>query len=403
MAVRPYIRIHGPLAPYLDELWSYLLEKGYTPLSSVNLLRLMSHLSRWLDGQGIEPAKLTWALCEAFVRERRQVGYTHFLSLRALDPILKFLEGESVVLLPQVSVLQLSALDELMGDYERFLTEERALQPTTVTLYKAFARTFLSEKLGSECLELSRIKADDVSSFILRHSRTFSIASTKVMVTALRSVFRFLHLRGSLGCELADAVPGVAGWRQAGLPKFISQRELRQLLSSCDRRTHVGRRDFSVMLLLARLGLRSCEVEALELDDVDWRAGEIVLRGKGRSDARLPLPSDVGEAIAGYLQRGRPNSTSRALFLTSRAPYRRLSRKCTTAIVSQAATRAGLPRMGAHRLRHTAATQMIRYGASLTEIAQVLRHRNLDTTAIYAKVDRTTLRKLAQPWPGGVA
>ncbi|MGH9460753.1 MAG: site-specific integrase [Vicinamibacteria bacterium] len=400
MAARPSIRIQGPLAPYQDGLWSYLLGQGYARLSSVNLLRVMSHLSRWLESQGLELGKLTWALFEAFVRERRQAGYTHFLSLRALSPIMKFLEGKGVVSLP---VLSLSPLDKLLNGYARFLTEERALQPTTVKQYKTYARMFLSEKLGSECLELSRIKAEDVSGFILGHSRTFSIASTKVMVTALRSVFRFLHLRGSIGCELADAVPGVAGWRQAGLPKFILPRQLQQLLSSCDRRTHVGRRDFAVMLLLARLGLRSCEVEALELDDVDWRAGETVLRGKGHSDARLPLPSDVGEAIAGYLQRGRPRSTSRAVFLTSRAPYHRLSRVCITAIVSQAAARAGLPRMGAHRLRHTAATQMLRHGASLTEIAQVLRHRSLDTTAIYAKVDRTTLRELAPFWPGGAA
>jgi len=403
MATQPRIRIHGPLSPYVDGLWSYLLAQGYAPLSSVNLLRLMSHLSRWLDAQEIEPGKLTWALCEAFLRERRQVGYTHFLTLRALGSILKFLEVEGVVSLSQGPAVQLSALDELLDDYECFLAEERALQPTSVKLYSTFARTFLSEKLVSECLELSRIKADDVSSFILRHSQTYSIGTTKVMVTTLRSVFRFLHLRGAIGCEIADAVPVVAGWRQAGLPKFISPGELQQLLSNCDRRTHVGRRDFAVMVLLARLGLRSCEVEALELDDVDWRAGKIVLHGKGRSDARLPLPSDVGEGIAGYLQRGRPSSTSRAVFLTSRAPYRRLSRKCVTAIVSQAAARAGLPRMGAHRLRHTAATQMLRQGASLSEIAHVLRHRSLDTTAIYAKVDRTTLRTLAQSWPGGVA
>lgn len=403
MAARPRICIEGPLAPYKDGLWFHLLGQGYTPLSSVSLLRVMSHLSRWLEGQGLEPGKLTWALSEAFLRERRQVGYTHFLTLRGLTPILKFLEGEGVVSLPQESALQVSVLDKLMNGYDHFLTEERALRPTTVKQYKTFARMFLSEKLSPECLELSRIKAVDVSGFILRHSRTFSIASTKVMVTALRSVFRFLHLRGSIGCELADAVPGVAGWRQASLPKFISPQQLQQLLSSCDRRTHVGRRDFAVMLLLARLGLRSCEVEALELDDVNWRAGEIILRGKNHSDARLPLPSDVGEAIAGYLRRGRPRSTSRALFFASRAPCRRLSRKCITAIVSQAATRAGLPRMGAHRLRHTAATQMLRHGASLTEIAQVLRHRSLDTTAIYAKVDRTTLRELAPPWPGGVA
>ncbi len=180
-------------------------------------------------------------------------------------------------------------------------------------------------------------------------------------------------------------------------------RELQQLVNSCDRRTHVGRRSFAIMLLLARLGLRSCEVAALELDDIDWRAGELILHGKGQTVARLPLPSDVGQAIAGYLQRGRPSSlsTSRALFLTSRAPYRRLTGHRVSATVAEASARVGLRRISAHRLRHTAATQMLRHGATLTDVALVLRHRSVDTTAIYAKVDYSALRELAQPWPGG--
>jgi integrase/recombinase XerD len=198
-------------------------------------------------------------------------------------------------------------------------------------------------------------------------------------------------------------VPAVAGWRQAGVPKFISPRELRMLVNSCDRRTHVGRRNFAIMLLLARLGLRSCEVAALELDDIDWRAGEFVLHGKGNNDCRLPLPSDVGQAIAGYLQRGRPcsRSTARAIFLTCRAPYQCLTGHRVTSIVAEASERAGLRRISGHRLRHTAATQMLRGGSSLTDVALVLRHRSVDTTAIYAKVDYSTLRELAQPWPGG--
>ena len=402
MAIMPNIRISGPLAPFIDGVRSYLLAQGYTPLSSNNLLRLMSHLSRWLVHTGTRLRDITREHIEAFFCERRQAGYIHFLTPRSLSSILKYLEAEGVVSLPESAAPPPSALDELMDDYARYLVDERALQPRTVRYYRLSARTFLSEHVDSEGLDLTRINVDDVTSFILRQSRTFSKGTTKLMVCVLRSLFRFLHVRGDIEGELADGVPAVAGWRQAGLPKFISMQLLQRLLKSCDRRTHVGRRDFAVLLLLARLGLRSCEVEALELDDVHWRAGELVLRGKGNMDARLPLPADVGEAVAAYLRGGRPHSTLRSVFLTCRAPYRPLSRTSVTAIVYQAAARSGLPRIGAHRLRHTAATQMLRNGASLDDVAQVLRHKSIDTTAIYAKVDRNTLRELARPWPGGV-
>jgi site-specific recombinase XerD len=313
---------------------------------------------------------------------------------------LQYLEVEGVVSLPKTVALR-SAVDELLDDYEQFLVKERGLQVSTVLYYRHYAQKFLSHRLDSKCLELNCLSANDITTFILHESQTSSVGTTKLLVTVVRSLLRFLHLRGDLQSDLVGAVPAVAGWRQAGIPKYISPRELQQLLKRCDRRTHVGRRNFAILLLLARLGLRSCEVAALTLGDVDWRAGELVLHGKGRTDARLPLPSDVGQAIAGYLQRGRPRSTSRSLFLITRAPYRRLSGARVTAIVAEASARAGLRRIGGHRLRHTAATQMLRQGASLADVALVLRHRSVDTTAIYAKVDHSTLRELARPWPGG--
>lgn len=306
--------------------------------------------------------------------------------------------------LPEAEVRH-SAVDDLLDEYEQFLVKQRGLKASTARgYYRSCAQKFLSHRFDSNSLELSCLSASDITGFILHESETSSVGTTKLMVTVVRSLLRFLHVRGDLQNDLVGAVPAVAGWRQAGVPKFISPRELQQLLNSCDRRTHVGRRSFAIMLLLARLGLRSCEVAALELDDIDWRAGELILHGKGQTVARLPLPSDVGQAIAGYLQRGRPSSlsTSRSLFLTSRAPYRCLTGHRVTASVAEASARAGLRRISGHRLRH-AATQMLRHGASLTDIALVLRHRSVDTTAIYAKVDYSTLRKLAQPWPGGGA
>jgi len=405
MAILPNIRISGPLEPYVSGVWSDLIAQGYTPLSSRNLLRLASHLSRWLVDTGVRLSDLTHEQVEAFFDERRRAGYVSFFTPRALSPILRYLEAKGVVSLPE-AVVRRSAVDELLDEYEHFLVKERGLQASTArSYYRSFAQKFLSHRFDSNSLELNRLSANDITGFILHESETSSVGTTKLMVTVVRSLLRFLHLRGDLQRDLVGAVPAVAGWRQAGVPKFISPRELQQLLNSCDRRTHVGRRNFAILVLLARLGLRSCEVAALDLDDIDWRAGELILHGKGQTDARLPLPSDVGQAIAGYLQRGRPSplSTSRSLFLTSRAPYRRLSGHCVTSSVAESSARAGLRRISAHRLRHTAATQMLRRGASLTDIALVLRHRSVDTTAIYAKVDHSTLRELAQPWPGGGA
>lgn len=405
MLPMPPTRIFGPLEVHLRGVWSHLLAQGYTPLSSRNLLRLASHLSRWLVEAGLHLSELTREHLESFFGERRRAGYRSYFTPRSLRPIFQYLEAKGIASLPK-AVVPRSAFDDLLDAYEHFLVQERGLQASTAHgYYRQYAQKFLVYRFGSKRLEVSCLCADDITSFILQESRTSSVGTTKLVVSVVRSLLRFLYLRGDLENDLVGAVPAVAGWRQAGVPKFITPRELRLLLKSCDRRTHVGLRDFAILVLLARLGLRSCEVAALEFDDIDWRAGELILHGKGHSDERLPLPSDVGQAIAGYLKRGRPSSfsESRAVFLTSKAPYRRLSGGRVTATVAAASARAGLRRISGHRLRHTAATQMLRHGASLTDIALVLRHRSVDTTSIYAKVDYSTLRELAQPWPGGGA
>jgi site-specific recombinase XerD len=223
-------------------------------------------------------------------------------------------------------------------------------------------------------------------------------------VTALRSFLVFLHVDGVIERSLAFAVPSVAGWRLAGLPKGLEPDEVRRLLSACDRRTRNGRRDFAILTVLVRLGLRASEVVALRLDDLDWQAGEILVRGKGNRAERLPLPTDVGDAIAMYLRHSRPaDADGRAVFVRIRAPHRALSGSGVAQVVAAAAQRVGLGQIFAHRLRHTAATQMLRAGASLQEIGQILRHRSTLTTAIYAKVDRKALRTVARRWPGDAA
>jgi integrase len=219
------------------------------------------------------------------------------------------------------------------------------------------------------------------------------------MVCALRSLLRFLHVQGWIATPLATAVPSVRR-RREGLPRGLAAGQVRLLLESCDRERPAGRRDFAILMLLARLGLRRGEVAALEVDDVDWRAGEVVIRGKGARIDRLPLSIDVGEALVDYLRDGRPRGFGRRLVLPARAPYDELSPSAVTAVVMRACKRAGIAPVGAHRLRHTIASELLRRGAPLPEIGQLLRHQSIDTTAIYAKVDRGALSRLALAWPG---
>jgi integrase/recombinase XerD len=261
---------------------------------------------------------------------------------------------------------------------------------------------FLGRVAGRDLAGLAGLTAGPVIDYVAAECRHRSTGSAKILVTTLRSLLRFLFANGVLTADLTAAVPAVAGWRNGGLPKALPAGQVAALLVSCDRETTVGLRDFAVLTLLARLGLRACEVAALELDDIGWRAGEIVIRGKGGRSERMPLPADVGQALAGYLEGRRPGGTgSRTVFLRARAPAGPLSADAVKAIVRSRFRRAGLPEAGAHRLRHTAATQMLQAGSSLAEVSQVLRHRSPATTAIYAKVDHAALRALALPWPAG--
>ena len=261
-------------------------------------------------------------------------------------------------------------------------------------------RPFVTGRLRGDVLDLAGLTAGEVTGFVLEACPGRAVGSAKLIVCALRSLLRWLHLTGTVPVSLAAAVPSVAGWRLSGLPKGLEPGQLRRLLGACDRRTPTGRRDYAIMLLLVRLGLRAGEVARLGLDDVDWRRGEIAVLGKGNRAERLPLPAEVGAAIAGYLRRGRPGTAQgRSVFVRVHAPHRALTTGGVTMVVFDAAQRAGLGRIHAHRLRHTAATAMLQAGSPLAEVGQVLRHRSALTTAIYAKVDRDALAVLARPWP----
>ena len=240
--------------------------------------------------------------------------------------------------------------------------------------------------------------------FVQRQAPHLHLKRAKLLTTSLRSFLRYARYRGEVTLDLAAAVPIVANWSMSSIPRAIGADQVRQLLASLDRSTAIGRRDYAIVLLLARLGLRSGEVASLELDDIDWKAGQVSVRGKCGQRTALPLPPDVGKAIAAYLRHGRPRSTSRRVFLRARAPIRGFLGQCAIgSIIRHALQRAGIqaPTKGAHQFRHGLATQMLRRGASLTEIGEILRHRNPQTTMIYAKVDLKALRTLALPWPGG--
>ena len=394
--------VSGPLAPFAAGFEAWLRSRAYSSSATANRLCQFDQLSRWLERERLGTDGLTAETVSRFVESRRARGLVTYASPKSLALPLEYLHELGVLPAAAVTVPE-GPLEELMADYRRFLLIERRLSKHTVLdAYEPAARLFLA---GSDGLGLERLRAADVAAFLVRECPRCSASGARDLVCALRSFLRYLHLAGLIGAPLAWAVPSVADLRDRSLPRGLEPAAIKKLLVSCDRRTLIGRRDYAVLLLLSRLGLRAGEVAAIELDDIDWRAGLLLVRGKGGRHDMLPLPVDVGEALVAYLRR-RPRCECRALFLRVTAPREGMNR-CTVAwVVRAACDRAALPRVGAHRLRHTTATEMLRRGASLAEIGQVLRHREQKTTAIYAKVDRKALRRLARPWPsqeGGAA
>jgi integrase/recombinase XerD len=286
----------------------------------------------------------------------------------------------------------------LLAEFGMWLDRERGLSPVSVRCYSKQAKYFLAAVGGPGVV--GGLDAGRVTAFMVDYSKDRNGWSAKAMVTSLRAFLRFACVTGRTAVPLAGAVPAVASWRLSALPRSLPAAEIEALLDGCDRDTATGLRDYAVLSLLARLGLRGAEAAGLQLGDVDWRAGEIAVCGKGSRIERLPLPAAAGEALAAWLTSGRPRCESRAVFVTVRRPYRQLTPEAVRAVMGRACDRAGLERRGAHRLRHALATELLRAGASLPEVGQVLRHRSLLSTSVYAKVDQDALRPLARPWPG---
>jgi len=371
---------------------------GYTPNCIARHLRLLRRLDEWMAGEGLTPGELTAADVERFVGTRRGAGQSRWPSQRGVAPLLAYLRGAGVVPMPPAPVAATS-VERVAASYQRWLVEERSLAASTVANYERYVCRFFSQLAEPVREDLSRLSAADVTAAVRAQCRSRSVGWAKNFNTVLRSLLRFLFLEGYVGRDLSPSVLSVAGWRRSGLPKALDPKDVARLLASCARQRRASRRDLAILTLVVRLGLRAGEVVALELGDIDWPVGEIVVRGKGGRLDRLPLPADVGEAIVNYLRHERPPTTSRRVFILAVAPRTGISTKTVAGVVRCACERACVAPVSPHRLRHTAATAMLRGGASLAEVGQVLRHQRAETTSIYAKVDIGLLATLAMPWP----
>ena len=399
----PYLRVRvdGPLAPFIVGFKRELTERGYALSALSGHLQLMAHLSGWLGQRGVDPRDLTLDQIDAFVMHRRANSVVHqHLTLRGVGVVVEHLRAVGVV--PRVPpVVSLDPMMGLIEGYAAFLVTERGLAASTVRDYRRVARRFVAacrDARGSKPFRVEDLAVDDVVTFVLSEAARLRGGALSAVTNGLRAWLRYVHLQG-LCSALAPAVPSPPRWRGGGVPKALDAGVVARLLASCDRGTPVGERDFAILTGLVRLGVRSGEIAGLSLDDVDWLAGEIRIRGKGARLDVLPLPVDVGAAMAAYCVRGRRQGRSRAMFLHSRAPYGAMSSRGVGEVVARACDRCGLARVGAHRLRHTAATALRRAGAPLIEVAELLRHRDVATTAMYASDGIDAIARVARPWP----
>lgn len=393
----------GPLVPYLDLFAKSLDEQGFKRRVLGQQIRLVANFSRWLQAEEVTAQDVTDEHVQRFLEgpaRQRSVQYGEFATLRRLMGFL----GQLGVIRPLPEHEEATPIQQTIGAFATYLRQERALSEKTLIQYCPFIECFLSERFGHGPVEFAALRAGDVIGFVTRQAAHLSPARAKAATTALRSFFRYLRHCGEIQLDLTAAVPTVPNWSLTGIPRAIAPEHLHAVFAHCPRDTPVGRRDYAILMLLARLGLRAGEIVSLTLDSIDWEAGSIAVAGKGNQAATMPMPAEVGEAIADYLRHGRPISSSRALFLRVCAPIRGLgAQQSVGTIVGAAIKRAGIetPHRGTHQFRHALAADLLRHGATLTEIGSVLRHRHAKTTSLYAKVDFAALRPLSLPWPGG--
>jgi site-specific recombinase XerD len=388
----------GWLGPYVEGYSAWLVGRGYTALTARNMLKEFGQVGRWLAVKQVEVQQLSDQQLARFLADRRRAGCRKLPGMRGLGVPLAYLREVGAVVPPPSSRTE---VDVLLEQYRQWLVVDRGLAPQTVLRYRKTGRRFLVE-CAAAGVQPSALTGAEVNAFLIAECGRVSAGSAKGRVAELRSLLRFLFVAEVITVRLGTAVPPVGGWRLATVPPTMTTAEVQALLDQCDRSSDVGARNFAMLTLVARLGLRSIEVARLELGDLDWRAGEIVVHGKGNREDRLPLPADVGEAVVEHLRRRHAAVGCRQVFVLLKAPHGPIRAELVNDITKRACQRAGLRRIGPHRLRHALAAELLRRGACLTEIGQVLRHQDLATTALYAKVDLDTLRSVAQPWPMAV-
>ena len=395
----------GPLVPWLEGFVDAADREGYARSSISRRIRLAAGFSRWLGQEGIELSSISSEHSAQYLQHRACRVQLHPGDPAALRHLLEFLRLEAVISAEPMPVGRETEAERCVLAYEHHLREARGLAATTILSYVPFVRSFVEHRFGTGQVLLSALRASDVVGFVQRRAPGMNRKRAKLMTTALRSFLRYVCYCDEGMPDLAAGVPVVANWSMDSIPRAISTEQVQRLLTSVDRSTVVGRRDYAILLLLARLGLRSSEVAFLELDDIDWRTATLNVRTKGGLRNDFPLSHEVGEALAHYLHHGRPPSSNRRVFLRVRAPICGFRGPCAIgSVIRHALERAGIdaPTRGAHQFRHGLSTEMMRQGASLSEIGDVLGHRHPDTTRIYARVNLEALRPLALPWPGGV-
>lgn len=392
----------GPHGYHVERFAARLVEDGLVRHGTWRCLNVVGGLLSWIASRRRVLANLDERMVEQYLRRRAVRQSIQPGDRAALKRWLSVLR-EGGVIAPAV-LPPLTAHDRIFKEFDAYLRTERGLAPKSIIRHLPVIRRFLHEVCPGDG-DLGKIGQQDVIGYIERHAQDWSPRTGKAMCWSLRAFLRYLHHRGLNPRALAGCVPSMRRWKLTTLPTYLSAAQVQKALDSCDRATAMGRRDYAILMMLAKLGLRADEVATLTLDDIDWRASEMLVRAKGRQRARMPVPRDVGAAVVAYLRNGRPKSSCRRLFVRMLAPHVGFASGCAITMIAKAALdRVGIEgcaHRGAHIFRHSLATELLRSGATLSEIGQLLRHESHDTTRIYAKVDIEALRTLSLPWPGG--
>jgi len=395
----------GPFAKHLRGYATFLRVQGYDAHYLHRHVMLAARFSHWLERRQLAARRVDSEHVSCYLRCRHRQRRTSRGDVPSMSHFMAYLRGRRAIPPEKAATLPIVPADGCAGGYARYLRQDRALCRSTIINYVPFVRDFLKDRFGDGAVHLSCLTAKDVMTFVQGRARGLHVKRAKLMTTALRSFFQYARMRGEITLDLVAAVPIVASWSMASIPRAIAAEQTQKLLASIDRKSAMGRRDYAILLVLARLGLRAGEVMSLELNDIDWSSGELTVRGKGRR-SQLPLAPDVGRAIAAYLRHGRPECVSRRVFLRAKAPIGGFhGASGVGSLVRHHLKRARIhsPTFGTHQFRHGLASDMLRQGASLAEIGAVLGHQHPDTTRIYTKIDLQALHALAQRWPGGVS